>query len=151
MAKDENQASGGCMCGAVRFQTSAAPMRNIHCHCTDCRRHTGAPMATLAVYEADQVTFSGSERAIYASSPGVGRAFCRNCGTSISFETDLRGYGPVCALHISTFDAPDDMPPTHVSYYAERISWFDTVDNLPRYERLVVDGELIRHGPEKPA
>ncbi len=141
--------TGGCMCGAVRFRTAGAPTRIINCHCEDCRRHTGAPAATLAVYGAEQVSFSGTDRKAYKSSPGTERAFCPECGTSITFETDLRGYGRVCAIHISTFDDADAMVPTHHSYYADRISWFDMVDDLPRYERLVVDGELMCHGPAK--
>ena len=139
---------GGCMCGAVHFATAGAPSRIIHCHCTDCRRHTGAPAATLAVYAADQVTFSGAPRKPFASSPGTERAFCPDCGTSLTFETDLRGYGRVCAIHISAFDDPGAMVATHHSYYSERIPWFDIHDDLPRHSRLVVDGELMRHGPE---
>ncbi|HSF95969.1 MAG TPA: GFA family protein [Thermohalobaculum sp.] len=137
------------MCGAVRFQARGSPSRTIHCHCTDCRKHTGAPMACLAVYTHDQVTFSGEDRGLYASTPGVARTFCPRCGASLTFETDLRGNGRVCAIHISAFDGPESLTATHHSYYAERISWFDVADDLPRYKRLVVDGELICHGPAK--
>ncbi|MGI9449906.1 MAG: GFA family protein [Geminicoccaceae bacterium] len=139
--------TGGCMCGIVRYEAIGAPCRTIHCHCEDCRKHTGAPAATLAVYKADQVKFSGGERGIFRSSPGVERAFCSKCGTSLTFETDLRSYGPICALHISTFDNPNALMPTHHSFYSERISWFDIADDLPRYAGLVVDGSLVRHGP----
>ncbi|MGI9507965.1 MAG: GFA family protein [Geminicoccaceae bacterium] len=147
MGKEALQRAGGCMCGAVRYETMGDPTRTIHCHCKDCRRHTGAPAATLAVYSVDQVNFRGDERGIFRSSPGVGRAFCGKCGTSLTFETDLRGYGPICALHISTFDIPESLVPTHHSFYAQRISWFDIADDLPRYEGLVVDDTLLRHGP----
>lgn len=140
---------GGCMCGAVRYDTTGTPSRIIHCHCKDCRRHTGAPVATLAVFRNEQVHFGGDERGIFRSSPGVGRAFCTKCGTSLTFESDLRGYGPICALHISTFDNPEDLMPTHHSFFSERISWFDIADDLPRYKGLVVDGSLLHHGPAK--
>lgn len=57
------------------------------------------------------------------------------------------GYGPICAIHISTFDNPDALVPTAHSFYPDRISWFETADNLPRYEGFVKDGSLLCHGP----
>ena len=74
MSDQKTPATGGCMCGAVRYETTGEPSRVLHCHCQSCRTHTGAPAATLAVLKADQVDFSGVERKIYASAPGVGRA-----------------------------------------------------------------------------
>ena len=139
--------SGGCMCGAVRYRTEGEPVRVIACHCRSCRKHTGAPTVTLAVHRVDQVEFSGDERKIYASSPGVGRAFCANCGTPLTWETSFADLGPVCAIHISTFDDPDALVPTAHSFYPERISWFDVADSLPRYESFVKDGTLLCHGP----
>ena len=149
MAKERTPSmAGGCMCGAVRYEATGPPIRVIHCHCQSCRKHTGAPAATLAVYGARQITFIGGERKAYESSRGVERTFCVECGTSLTWETELRGYGPVCAVHISTFDDPEALSPTHHSFYSERIRWFDVHDNLPRYEGFVVDGVLVRHGPE---
>lgn len=139
--------TGGCMCGAVRFQTVGEPARVIHCHCLDCRKHTGAPMATLPVFKIEQVDFSGTERSMFRSSEDVGRAFCPKCGSSLTFETTLQEYGQLCAIHISAFDDPETLLPTHHSFYAERIGWFDVVDDLPRHARLVAEGHLMRHGP----
>ena len=139
--------SGGCLCGAVRYQTTGEPVRVLNCHCRSCRRHTGAPAATLAVFKVDQVEFSGDDRKIYTSSPGVGRAFCASCGTPLTWETRLGDLGPVCALHISTFDDPDALAPSAHSFYSERIPWFDIADSLPRYEGFVKDGSLLCHGP----
>ena len=110
-------------------------------------KHTGAPAACLAVYSHEQVTFDGVARKVYAPSPGVGRAFCPDCGTSMTWETDLRGYGPVCAIHISTFDDPALLPPSCHSFYAEKIDWFDIADQLPRFAGFVVDGDIVSVGP----
>lgn len=139
--------TGGCMCGAVRYETTGESLRVINCHCESCRKHTGAPATTLAVYQVQQVKFSGDERKIYKSSPSVGRAFCAECGTPLTWETDFGDLGPVCALPISTFDDPNALIPTAHSFYSERITWFDIADNLPRYEGFVIDGSLLRHGP----
>jgi len=137
------------MCGAVSYATTGAPSRVLHCHCHSCRQHTGSPVATLVVLKADQVTFSGEPRRIYASTPGVGRSFCGNCGTSLTWEIDFGDEGPICAIHISTFDTPDVLTPTGHTFYPERISWFDVADDLPRYEGFAKGGSLLRHGPAK--
>jgi len=106
-------------------------------------------MATLAVFRADQVKFDGNDRRIYLSAPGVSRAFCANCGTSLTWETVLGDEGPLCAIHISTFDNPEALAPTGHSFYRERISWFDVADDLPRHEGFVADSEPLQFGPSK--
>lgn len=140
---------GGCMCGAVRYETAGEAMGVYHYHCQSCRKHNGAPVATLAVFEVDQVKFGGDERRICESAPSAGRAFCAKCGTPLIWGTGSGDLGRLCAIHISTFDNPDTVTPTAHSFYSERISWFDIADDLPRYEGFVADGSLLRHGPAK--
>lgn len=103
---------------------------------------------TLAGFKADQVVFSGAERKIYESSAGANRAFCANCGTPITWEGDGVDLGPICEIHISTFDNPDALEPTGHAFYLERISWFDVADRLPRFEGFAEYDAPLRHGPE---
>ncbi len=139
--------TGGCMCGAVRYETMGASFGINHCHCQSCRKHNGAAVVTLAGFTAGQVTFSGDERRIYESSPGVGRAFCGTCGTPLTWEGDGGELGAIFEFHISTFDNPDDLVPTAHAFEPERIPWFDVADNLPRYEGFIDDSTPLRHGP----
>ena len=80
--------AGGCLCGAVRFQAAGEPVVTGHCHCSDCRRHNGGPVVTLVIFPADKVRFTVGERKIYQSSPGLGRAFCGQCGTPLTIESE---------------------------------------------------------------
>ncbi len=139
--------AGGCMCGAVRYETTGASFGVNHCHCHSCRKHNGAAVVTLAGFKADQVTFSGDERKIYESSPGVGRAFCGKCGTPLTWEGDGGELGPIVEFHISTFDDPSVLVPTGHLFHPERIPWFDVADNLPRYQGFTDDSPVLRHGP----
>ena len=97
---DTRQMTGGCMCGAVRYQTTGEPFTVNHCHCRSCRKHNGAPVVTLAGFKSDQVVFSGAERKLYESSAGANRAFCVNCGTPITWEGDGDDLGPICEIHM---------------------------------------------------
>jgi len=144
---DEPKMTGGCMCGAVRYETTGDSFGVNHSHCRSCRKHNGAAVVTLAGFKADQVAFSGDKRKIYASSPGVGRAFCGKCGTPLTWEGDGGELGPIFELHISTFDNPDVLVPTAHAFDSERIPWFDIADNLPRYEGFADDNPPLRHGP----
>ena len=145
---DEAKMTGGCLCGAVRYEATGDSFGVIHCHCHSCRKHNGAPVVTLAGFMADQVEWSGDARKIYQSSPGVGRAFCGNCGTPLTWEgVSSNQGGPIFEFHISTFDNPNVLAPSSHSFYPERIAWFDIADNLPRYEGSSGDGPVLRHGP----
>ena len=77
------------MCGAVRYEAAGEPdvaPDVAHCHCESCRRHTGAPMVTLVSFERDKVRYTKGAPKIHNSSPGVGRAFCGDCGTPLTWE-----------------------------------------------------------------
>ena len=45
MSEATDNANGGCMCGAVRYEASGERFSVTHCHCLSCRRHTGAPVS----------------------------------------------------------------------------------------------------------
>ncbi len=123
--------TGGCMCGAVRYEASGKPLEGGYCHCHSCRRHTGAPVVALVFFEADKVRFTKRDRSIYNSSPGVKRGFCDQCGTSLTWEGKF-GERAVINIHISTFDDPDPHVPESRFFHEERIAWFDVAGDLPR-------------------
>ena len=84
MNSEDQVVTGGCFCGAIRYQAAGTPFWVGHCHCNSCRRQTGAPVVTFAGYRKDQVKFVSGDRKFYNSSEGVSRAFCGDCGTPLS-------------------------------------------------------------------
>ncbi len=140
MADFPNEATGGCLCGAVRYRVQGPPLSTIYCHCNSCRKHTGAPVVALAGYRRDQVTYLSGAPRLYESSPGVGRAFCGECGTPMTWEGDGGEDGPLVEFLISTMDNPDAFPPECHIHHQERLTWFETSDSLPRY-RVWHDGD----------
>lgn len=127
------KAAGGCMCGAIRYQAEGAPLSTLYCHCTSCRKHTGAPVVMLVGYKLDQVSYTKGEPKIYESSPGVSRAFCDQCGTPLTWEGDGGELGPLVEFLISTLDNPEDFAPECHIHHGERLPWFETTDHLPRH------------------
>ncbi len=133
MTEEQGKFTGGCMCGAVRYEASGDPISVIFCHCESCRKHTGAPVVALAGFKLEQVRFTLGERATYESTPGVQRGFCGRCGTPLTWEGDGDELGPLIEIHVGTTDDPNKLAPQLHVHYAERIPWFEVSDALPRY------------------
>ncbi len=142
MADEQTIITGGCMCGAVRYEAGAVPLGIGYCHCRSCRRHTGAPVVAYVGFAADQVRFVGEARSLYASSPGVARSFCGRCGTSLTWEGATQSSNAeIIEFHISTLDDPEGFVPEEHTRYTERLTWLEMADDLPRYRGVRADGE----------
>lgn len=131
--------AGGCLCGAVRLEAVGEPLWVAHCHCSSCRKATGAAMATYAGYAADRVTFTGGPVRVYSSSPGVVRRSCGRCGAPVSYESE-RWPGEI-HLHIGVFDAPERLQPKAHVYVDEQMPWLQFADHLPRFDKTSGGGE----------
>jgi hypothetical protein len=129
----EKKPTGGCMCGAVRYELQNSDTWNVYCHCESCRKHTGAPVSVLVTCTPDQVRWTDGDRALYESSANRHRGFCRDCGSSLTWETEINGHAWL-GIHINSLDKPDDFAPIEHVFRGEGHSWFDVDDDLPRYE-----------------
>lgn len=120
--------TGGCLCGAVRYEIRGAPVMSGHCHCVDCRKASAAGHGTFAAYQASQVTVTGN-LTHYKTKADSGamsdRGFCPVCGTWVTGNPE-RVPG-IVAITIATFDNPEDVSPQMRFYDKRRLSW-DTVD-----------------------
>jgi hypothetical protein len=138
-------AKGRCLCGNVQFEVQGQPLWVAHCHCESCRRNTGSAVATFVGYKKEQLAFTRGKRRIYASSAGVQRGFCADCGTPMTYEADR--YADEVHLYVSTLDNPGAYRPQVHVFFAERVPWMDLVDDLPRYEGLVPGAQPVSWGP----
>ncbi len=114
---------GGCLCGAIRFQAVGRPMNVGWCHCTSCRKQTGAPAACYVDNERDRVAFVKGRPIYYQSSPKAIRGFCAGCGSTLSFEDSAAPDG--LSVHIGAFDDPGLFKPLTSSHSGERLPWVE--------------------------
>ena len=123
--------SGGCQCGAVRYEASGEPVVVALCHCAMCRRANAAPAVAWAMFSDAQVRFVGAQPTQYQSSPPARRGFCGQCGTQISFTAS---YIPgLIDLTVGSFDQPDSLPPSLHYWESKRLPWVQFADALPRH------------------
>jgi hypothetical protein len=112
------------------------PAETIHkaiCHCSDCRRHAGAPMVAWGLVNKDQLKVEGETKE-YASSANGRRHFCPNCGTALFYTNDVVFPGQV-DVQIATLDHPDEISPDIQIQTAERIGWMQGIERMPSFER----------------
>lgn len=121
---------GGCLCGALRFRISAAPSAVSHCHCTLCRRASGAPLVTWATVPSDAFRFvQGTPRQLRAT-PSARRTFCGDCGTPLTFQADATP--ALLDVTVASLDRPEAVPPTEHVWHTRRLPWLALDDDLPR-------------------
>jgi hypothetical protein len=125
--------TGGCHCGAVRYEAPLVPQRHSICCCRDCRRASGAPMVAWAVYAQGDIKLTKGSPKMRASSEHAQRYFCAACGTGLFYtsETYLPG---LIDLQTATLDEPERIaPPTAVVQVGERVSWAADIHGLPEH------------------
>ncbi|TWI66563.1 hypothetical protein IP91_02382 [Pseudoduganella lurida] len=129
---------GGCFCGAVRYTVTGAPFNSTLCHCTMCRRASGAPAVAWFSVPREALQFVAGGPAYYASSPGHRRGFCASCGTQLTFE-DAQFAGEL-DITTASLDDPERIPPHDHTYTHSRLAWLQLADSLPRYLRTRREG-----------
>jgi hypothetical protein len=129
--------TGGCMCGRLRYRVTGKPNWVVYCHCADCRRSSAAPVSLFVGLNEAQFTITAGVPADFPSSQGVVRSFCRDCGTPLTYRS-RRFPGEVHVL-IGSLDEPERFTPTGHVWLSEKLSWFDTTDQLPRFARSGAD------------
>lgn len=125
--------TGGCHCGAVRYDMPAETIHRALCHCSDCRRHAGAPMVAWGLVAKDELKVEG-QTTEYASSECGRRHFCPACGTALFYTNDQIFPGQV-DVQIATLDDPDAIVPVAQIQVADRIGWMSRLGEMPEFQR----------------
>ena len=99
---------GGCVCGAVRYRTSAAPKRVSICACRWCQKRSGSAFGTSVYFEKADVAFTQGALETYRLTSDAGRwidsQFCPTCGTTVTWTLEFL---PDCqGIAGGTFDEP---------------------------------------------
>jgi len=126
--------TGGCHCGAVRYQIEGELLAHALCHCIDCRRHAGAPMVGWSMYADDAVRVTKGEPKVYKSSEHGRRHFCANCGTGL-FYVNANAMPGIIDIQSASYDDPDVSPPAVHIQVADRIGWMEHAHELPTFDR----------------
>lgn len=129
--------TGRCYCGSITFHAATKPRRVVYCHCKDCRRATGGPVAAFAAFDEDAVTFEPNDGKHVSVNPGVTRTFCDVCGSSL---TGRYSYLPnQVYISLGVVDQADDLASEMHAHEGQRLSWLQISDDIERIEATAAD------------
>ncbi len=107
--------TGGCQCGAVRYEFAVRPERPCICHCRMCQKQFGNLFGAFAGADRKYFKVTRGEIARFRSSHASYRGFCRDCGTPLTYD----GIGVArIAVALGTLDRHSEMKP-ELHYGAE--------------------------------
>ena len=119
-----------CLCGDVTLEITLPSKWVAHCHCTMCRRVSGAPVMAFATVPFEDFVVTGSPRRFRSTGFGE-RWFCGECGTPLAMHVDHQP--ETIDFTIASLDAPERVVPQFHLFVEKRIAWFETADALPRH------------------
>jgi hypothetical protein len=130
--------TGGCACGAIRYETSSEPIVEIHCQCRDCQKRSGTGHGSYLTFpQRAQMTITGEAknwRVAGDSGNEKVHAFCPTCGTPVYLTFVVMP--ELIAVHATSLDDPSQFNPRMVTYSIRGHAW-DTVDpSLQKFERM---------------
>lgn len=128
--------TGGCLCGAVRYELKSEPFDCGWCHCRTCQLNSGAPAMVFATVPVEDFVWTeggGKVRKVASSSFGH-REFCGECGTPLLMRVDHQP--ETLDFSVATLDRPEAVTPGYHIFWASRVSWFDPGDDLPRHDKF---------------
>jgi hypothetical protein len=128
---EESLLTGGCLCRQIRYRLSGRPRLVSHCHCSMCRRWSGAPFVTWLTARQELFSLELGMLRRYPSSDHGWRAFCADCGTQIASGSSH--YPRYIELTLGTLDNPGAVRPERHVYWPDRLPWVEGHDGLPRH------------------
>ena len=130
----ESPLDGSCLCGGVRFVVTTPFLRASHCHCSRCRKHSGAAAGTQGRVRREGFELLAGEELVrvYRPEGGVAKAFCSVCGSSLF--GGAWPDGPEVSIRLGVLDGDPGIRPQYRTFVASKAPWDELPeDGLPRY------------------
>jgi len=127
--------TGGCLCGAIRYRSTAEPRASRVCWCRDCQYFAAGSGTVNVIFRAETFEITG-ETTDYASDADSGnrmhRRFCPRCGTPMFSQSEARP--DMIIARAGTLDDPELVAPSGTIWTASAPSWACIAEDLPRTE-----------------
>jgi hypothetical protein len=129
--------TGGCMCGAVRYEVDAPLEQAGYCHCTRCQRRTGGSASVSARVAPGSFRIGRGQEAVQVFRPrdGFAKAFCSLCGSALYSQS--QDDPEIISVRMGTFDSDPGVRPSYRQFVAYAAEW-----------EAIPDDGLARH-PER--
>jgi len=126
--------TGGCMCGAVRFEVTEPLVSSGYCHCTRCQRRTGTAASASGRIAPGSLRILSGEELLRSYDPpgGFSKFFCSACGSAMwSQSPDDPEFKSV---RLGAFDGDPGIRPSYHAFVDYAAVWEPIPDDgLPRF------------------
>jgi hypothetical protein len=136
-AREAPAVEGGCFCNLVRYRIEREPIRVLNCHCTMCRRASGAPYVTWMTVPAAGFSFTRKRPFRFDSSSRAERTFCDECGTPLTFQ--YKAHRETMDVTVGSLDAPERFAPTMDIHTRSHVRWVPLDPGLKRHDGTFTD------------
>lgn len=131
------QLTGGCACGKIRYESAAAPVTMLNCHCRDCQHSSGGPFSTYTVVPKETFKLTQGELSFYATESEAGgknhRGFCSDCGSPILSKPDSAP--GIVAIFTSSLDDPSGFNQQMEVWVSDAQPWDRLNPAVPKFEK----------------
>ena len=128
--------TGGCLCKAVRYRITAAPIVTRYCWCRVCQYFAAGNATVNTCFPSNAITIEG-QLTDYVSVADSGnkmhRRFCPGCGTPMFSEAESRPH--LIFVRSGTLDQPELIKPSMSIWTVSAPSWACIDERLPRVDR----------------
>jgi hypothetical protein len=134
MSTEQTLLRGSCLCGLVAYEVPDSFEYSLYCHCSKCRRATGAAAKPFAAIKSDRLRFASGGDHVMRFGGGTNHdAHCERCG-SLLYSLVRNG----TYLHVTLgtlIDSPSIRPTAHI-FVGSKAPWDDICDGLPQFDGL---------------
>ena len=127
--------TGGCHCGAVRYECTSRPLMMLNCHCRDCQQMSGGPYTPVVYVPAKAFRITKGTLRKYATPSDAGgenlRGFCGECGSHLTGAESERGLG----IAASSLDDPSWFKPKMDLWTCDAQPWDMLDPQLQKFEK----------------
>jgi hypothetical protein len=137
MTDSSKRYTGGCLCGALRYEANAAPLFAGHCYCVDCRKASGSGFVPFMGFASSAVRFSGPSRQFISKAVHGGdavRNFCPTCGGLVF--GGVVGESDSFTIYAGSLDEPASFHPTIAIFASSRVAWALIPQGLKVFELM---------------
>jgi len=130
--------TGGCVCGAIRYECTAEPIMMFKCHCRDCQRVTGGGFVAGLLVPATAFRLTQGQLRYHFTPSAAGgshkRGFCPECGSRVTGGEFDRPDSEFIGITVGSLDNPSWFHPQMDLFVSEAQPWDHMDPAIPKFE-----------------
>jgi hypothetical protein len=129
--------TGGCACGAIRYEIPGEPVFTNHCHCRDCQHDSGTGHGSYLTFAATGMELTGEATQwdmVADSGNAKTRGFCPRCGSPVYLR--FSAMPQIFTVNAASLDDPGRFKPQVVSYRVRALAWDHLDPALPAFDNM---------------